>query len=128
VTPLSPANQLAALIRVQVASLRRSNVRPGAAARGQSAQGATEGGPPANLALSVAQGIRAIPADDPQRERRALRLFLESVLLSELGTQIVNDPSFAVMVDQVQAQMEADPQLAEASLRAARILLDAGES
>jgi hypothetical protein len=126
VDALDPANQLAALIRVQVAQLRK---RQGASRA--SAQGAPSGGEAAegkDLAAVVAERIRAIPGDDPQRERKAFRLFLETVLVSELGPSIANDPSFAVMVDHVQQQMESDAQLAQASREAARALLKAADA
>ncbi|HUR88183.1 MAG TPA: hypothetical protein VMZ74_03765, partial [Ramlibacter sp.] len=83
---------------------------------------------PNDLSAVVAQRIRAIPGDDPERERKAFRLFLETVLLSELGETLVNDPSFAVMVDHVQQQMEGDPKLKEASLAAARELLKSADA
>jgi hypothetical protein len=117
---LDPAQQLAALIRVQVASLRR---RQGGKAKSASAPAPADAAANPDLAAVVAQRIRAIPPDDPQRERKAFRLFLETVLAAELGAGLVSDPSFAVMVDHVQAQMESDPQLARASLEAARVLL-----
>ena len=123
---IDPASQLAALIRVQVAALRKRRGGPQtAAARGEAAP---PGAPDNDLAAVVAQRIRAIPRDDPERERKAFRLFLETVLLSELGQSLVNDPSFAVMVAHVQAQMESDPKLKDASLQAARELMkSAGE-
>jgi hypothetical protein len=122
VTGLDPANQLAALIRVQVASLRRRQ-DPKTAAGRRSAPAADSNAPQPDLAAVVAQRIRSISADDPQRERKAFRIFLETVLLSELGQQLVGDPAFALMVDHVQGQMESDPELAQASLDAARLLL-----
>ena len=118
---LDPTQQLAALIRVQVASLRRR--QSGGKAKSAPAPGPADSASSQDLAAIVAQRIRAIPPDDPQRERKAFRLFLETVLAAELGVGLVNDPSFAVMVDHVQAQMESDPQLAQASLEAARVLL-----
>jgi len=127
VDALDPAQQLAALIRVQVASLRRR--------QGGGRAASTPAGTPADsasaqqdLSAIVAQRIRAIPRDDPQRERKAFRLFLETVIVAELGTALVNDPSFAVMIDHVQRQMESDPQLAQASLEAARALLRAADA
>jgi hypothetical protein len=123
---LDPAHQLAALIRVQVAQLRRrqGGTRAGASPAPAPAESAS---PVDDLAAVVAQRIRAISRDDPQRERKAFRLFLETVLLSELGASLVNDPSFTVMVDHVQKQMESDPQLAQASLEAARVLLKSAD-
>lgn len=125
---IDPASQLAALIRVQVAALRKRQGGPRAGAPAARDEAAPSDPPANDLAAVVAQRIRAIPRDDPQRERKAFRLFLETVLLSELGESLVNDPSFAVMVDHVQQQMESDPKLKEASLAAARVLLkSAGE-
>jgi hypothetical protein len=123
VDALDPANQLAALIRRQVAQLRKRQgaSRPGSGA----ATAANEAAEAKDLAAVVADRIRAIPATDPDRERKAFRLFLETVLVSELGAAVANDPSFAVMVDHVQQQMESDPQLAQASRDAARLLLKA---
>lgn len=121
-TGLDPTNQLAALIRVQVASLRRRQDPKTAAGRRQPSA-ADSAQPQPDLAALVAQRVRSISADDPQRERKAFRIFLETVLLSELGQQLVGDPAFALMVDHVQEQMESDPELAQASLDAARLLL-----
>ncbi len=121
-TPLDPANPLAALIRVQVASLRKREAGRSAGSPSQAAPTEQAGGA-GDLAGVVAQRIRAIPEDDPDRERKAFRLFLETVLLSELGEQLVSDPSFTVMVDHVQRQLESDPELAQASREAARALL-----
>jgi hypothetical protein len=50
-------------------------------------------------------------------------VFLETVLLSELGSNLLNDPGFAPMVDHVQSEMEADPDLALAARHAAQVLL-----
>lgn len=120
---LDPASQLAALIRVQVASLRRRQ-EPGApAGKRRSAAAASGAAGTPDLASLVAQRIRSIQPDDPMRERKAFRVFLETVLLSELGQELLGDPAFSTMVDHVQDQMESDPDLANASLEAARLLL-----
>lgn len=118
---LDPASQLAALIRVQVASLRRrQDVKPSA---GKQQPRASSASGPADLAALVAQRVRSIAPDDPMREKKAFRVFLETVLLSELGQELLGDPAFSTMVDHVQDQMESDPSLAKASLDAARLLL-----
>lgn len=123
---LDPANQLAALIRVQVAQLRKR--QGGSRAPSAPAASSGEAAESKDLAAVVADRIRAIPRDDPERERKAFRLFLETVLVSELGAAVANDPSFTVMVDHVQQQMESDAQLAQASRDAARVLLKAADA
>ena len=62
-----------------------------------------------NLATLIELRISQINPDDPQRGRKAFRVFLEVVLLSQFGEQMVNDPKFHQLVDDVQAAMEADP-------------------
>jgi hypothetical protein len=127
VTGVDPTHQLAALIRVQIASLRRrQEAKTGLPARTATLASTPAGTP--DLAVAVAQRIRSINTNDPQRERKAFRMFLETVLLSELGQQLVGDPAFALMVDHVQSQMESDPDLARASLEAARLLLKSVEA
>lgn len=120
-TGIDPANQLAALIRVQVASLRRGQKLKTSAGKRKTSDSSVL--PTPDLAMLVAQRIRSISTDDPERERKAFRIFLECVLLSELGQELIGDPAFAVMVDHVQEQMQGDPQLAQASVDAARLLL-----
>jgi hypothetical protein len=118
---LDPTSQLASLIRVQVASLRRRHEVKSPAGKRKPVVSAAAGSP--DLASLVAQRIRAIASDDPTREKKAFRVFLETVLLSELGQELLGDPAFSTMVDHVQTQMESDPELAKASIDAARLLL-----
>jgi hypothetical protein len=127
VTSIDPATQLAALIRVQVASLRRREEVKTKIGRRPAAAPDKTSGAPRDLAALVAQRIRSIAPEDPQRERKAFRMFLETVLLSELGQSLVGDPAFVQMVDQVQGQMEKDPELAQASRDAARLLLKSSD-
>ena len=123
---LDPTSQLAALIRVQVAALRRHQPGRKPPASDKASTGATPTGTP-DLASVVAKRVRAISADDPDRERKALRVFLETVLLSELGPELVNDAGFATMVDHVQEQMTSDPELSSAARQAAQTLLKSAD-
>lgn len=66
-----------------------------------------------NLPRLVQVRIRQISRDDPQRGRKAFRVFLEAVLLSTLGEELVADPQFHQMVDDVQRAMEAQPSCAQ---------------
>lgn len=72
----------------------------------------------------IVQRVRAIADDDPQRRRKAFRIFLESVLSSELGGDLINDPAFHRLIDQVQQSMEANQELLPAIDRAGGFLLD----
>jgi len=67
--------------------------------------------------------VANLTPDDPERERKAFRYFLEAALVSDLGANLINDPKFHQLVDIVQQRMEAQPELLAASQRAARLLL-----
>ncbi len=66
-----------------------------------------------NLGALVQLRVKQIGRDDPQRGRKAFRVFLEAVLLSHFGAELVNDPRFFQMVDDIQLAMEADAQCSE---------------
>jgi hypothetical protein len=61
----------------------------------------------------VAEAIGAIDPDDPAKKHKALRLFIESTLLWQLGSAILNDPSFSDLVTDVQNTLEGDPAVYE---------------
>jgi len=119
-TSISNVQQIVAVIRQQLARVERGPVKtPARAPAARSARSATKARPqrPEFLQL-LGQRVRAIDRGDPDRGRKTFRVFLESVLLAELGESLVNDPQFYRLVDDVQRQMERDEGLA-ASIDAA---------
>jgi hypothetical protein len=129
-TQIDAAAGLAAVIRRQVTSLARAGKAGGAAsraragaARGPSDTGAS--GASGDIAELVARRVQAIDPDDPGRRRKAFRVFLESVLLAELGEdRLINDAGFYRLVDDVHAQMESDADLAQSMDAASAWLLE----
>ena len=117
-TIIDPRVGLAAALQAQAAVLRPQGRSPTNAAAGEARAAAST--------LALADRIRSIPADDPQRRSRALRMFLESELLREFGADLVNDPLFAAMVDAVHQQMRQDPVIAQAADALADVLLAGG--
>ena len=77
------------------------------------------------MPAAVLQRIAAIPPDDVDRKRKAVRVFLESALLKEFGEGIVHDSAFPAMVEAVQQQLQEDPQLARAADQLGDLLLSA---
>lgn len=117
---IDSAGRIAEIIRRQVDALR--DPAPRGAGRA--------GGPPrpapgesASLGAVIARRVQAIDPDDPERRRKAFRVFLESVLLAELGEALINDAGFYQLVDQVQTRMQADAELLRAMDEAADLLL-----
>ncbi|WP_418124761.1 hypothetical protein [Variovorax sp. 160MFSha2.1] len=138
---IDPSTQLAAMIRAQFAAQFRAQtkerpaVSEGAQRNSQAAKGRTGqsseadenkgsalGNDDVQLQQMVALRVRSLAADDPHRERKAFRLFLESVLVQAFGRDRLDDRGFDQMVDTVLERMESDPQL-HAALREAGSLL-----
>lgn len=67
--------------------------------------------------------VRAVHPDDPDRRKRAFRIFMEAVLKREFGTYLQPSGDLGKLVDQVIAQMDDDPELNRAAMAAAELLL-----
>jgi hypothetical protein len=121
VTSVSGVTALVRMIRSQLAphSAAAATRRSGGA-RAPAAQG--EG-----LARLVEARVRAIGRDDPQRGRKAFRVFLEAVLVDELGEQLLADPRFFQLVDEVQGALEQDAACAPLLAQAVAQLLAGGQ-
>ena len=120
-TSIDASQRLALLLRTQISAFQappRGERKRAGAAPGQ--------GQSADLAGVVAQRIQALAKDDPQRKRKALRIYLESLLLEQLGSELLRDSAFAEMVDAVQCQMEADREIAAAADALSEILVSGG--
>ncbi|HEV8690641.1 MAG TPA: hypothetical protein VGQ91_10125 [Ideonella sp.] len=138
---IGPLPELVAQLRSELAALRgvapvraASTHGAGQAAKGapSKAAGASSPAEPAtpasarsteDLASTIARRVAAIEHTDPDRRRKAFRVFLESVLLDEWGPQLINDPGFYQLVAHVHGQMEASAELrAMMELAADRLL------
>jgi hypothetical protein len=119
---IGPVQQIVAAIRAEMAD----RVQTGAASRRSAAKPArTQGSRTGSL---IAERVRALDPADPDRGRKAFRIFLESVLLAELGEELINDPGFYQLVDQVQRTMEDSPRISAAMAKAVGRLLEPGTS
>lgn len=105
-TPIGGVNELVSVIRAQLGArvgagvLRKAVARRKSGAAGRYAQ--------ENLGQLIELRIAQIGTDDPQRGRKAFRVFLEAVLLSHFGEDLVGDPAFFQMVDSVHEALDAD--------------------
>lgn len=118
-TTIDPGQRLAIALREQLAALReREAGRAQGAARADRTQGAGAGGQ-----VALAQRIQALPPDDPDRPRKAVRLYLEARLAREFGRGLLNDPALPQLLDAVQQQMDEDAQTAAAVAALGRLLV-----
>jgi hypothetical protein len=117
ISSIQQIQQIVSVIRREAAGRAAPAAAPEAVCAGLSkTQGARKGQAQerGRLAEIVERRIRAIVRDDPERGRKTFRVFLEAVLLIEFGEDLMGDPAFFRMIDEIQAFMEADAQLGPA--------------
>lgn len=119
---------LAAMLRQRMTALRAAGEPRAAGSASSPASPASPSGTsqtarPADLRSIVAPRILALSPEDPERRRKALRIYLECSLLRGLGLDLADDPRFTEMVEAVQAQMEADKAFAATADRLVDALL-----
>ncbi len=107
---ISRVNQVFETLRRQIAESARQldNTGAGKASRGKQTGSHPEAGA---LRKKIEDKIRGLDPADPQRQKRARRAFLESVLSSELGDEMLLDQRFADMLDHIEETMRSNPEL-----------------
>jgi hypothetical protein len=80
----------------------------------------------ASHVATLASRLSALRPDDPQRTRKALRLFIEAVLLDEFGGALILDADFQHLVDNALSALEADESLGPMLSQAAKELFPQG--
>lgn len=124
---ISSVNQLVASIRSQLAA---NSANPAANAAASRKTGSKQGNAAQtslynshNLENLIGQRIKQIERDAPNRGKKAFRVFLEAVLLSQLGEHLINDPKFYQLLDDVQGAIENNPATREMAEEASAQLL-----
>jgi hypothetical protein len=110
--PISTVGQLVSVIRAQFAArpeFAPSKRRPASGQGLPTDKSSTYS--PENLESLIGLRIKSIDRDDPNSGRKAFRVFLEAILLSHFGENLINDAKFYQLVDDVQLSMEGDPDI-----------------
>ncbi|MEJ8838612.1 hypothetical protein [Ramlibacter sp. AN1133] len=105
-TTIDPSRRLAAAVRTQSAAARERTVAPAAAGSPPRAAGRS----PCTVSAAMAQRIAALAPQDPDRPRKAVRIYLEAELAREFGAGLLNDPEFPALLDAVQQRLQEDAQ------------------
>lgn len=124
-SPIDPTNPLLARLRAHAAAWRRA-VPSAAEGRAPAAGRAPRATPaPAEGWLAVvAQSVLAIRRSDPDRRRKAFRIYLQALLARECGVHRVEAAGFQDLVDRVLEAMVSDPRLSGAVNAAGDVLLE----
>lgn len=114
--PLSPLDGVAELIRRKVAaeSLNKGQFQTLGKA-GQSQARTAQSGKPNTDAIKhkVVTQIKGISKDDPKRSHKAVTLFVENILAWQFGDELLNDPGFSGLVENVVEVLEKEPAIVQ---------------
>lgn len=110
-TRIDSSLALAALIQQRLAARSERNAASQASGKPGSPTTDAKRPDPKGIGTSIARRIRALDGSAPERRRKAFRIFLEATLAAELGNELINDPAFYKLVDEVQESMELDRDL-----------------
>jgi hypothetical protein len=124
-TPIDSVARLATLIRRQMSGVPASRRMPSTHAPSRTRSGAAD--PGRDVESLVSRRVLEIESGDPRRREKVVRVFLEAVLLSELGRPAAADPGFAVLVTRVQHDMACAASLAAALDELVRLLSRCGD-
>jgi hypothetical protein len=102
---ISRTSQLVGLLREQLAKSSGNGPR---ARTSQQRQEISD----VQVSELIATRVSKISRDDPDRGRKAFRVFVEGVLIGHFGDYIARDPKFHQLVNDVQTQMESSPAIA----------------
>lgn len=61
----------------------------------------------------IAEAVARLDPDDPKRNRKLVRLFVENTLSWKFGNELVNDPGFSALVEEVSGALEEQAGLIE---------------
>jgi len=121
--PLSPLDGIAELIRRKIASegsgktdFRSLTKTANSATKSAVSQKSNFPG----LKIKILEQVKAINVNDPKREHKAVKLFVQNILIWQFGEELLNDPSFTNLVDKVTAALESDPSVVQQLLHMAK--------
>jgi hypothetical protein len=121
---IDPWSVLLGHIRSQALTWGRQRSAPGASPAADQGRrvGPTAG--PVDWPAQIVSAVRQISPDDPERPRKAFRVFLRAAIARDLGFTQLDAPGFLGLVDRVQETMEADERLEEAIGKASALLME----
>lgn len=117
---IESSTRIASMFRAALAAQQKGKVGASDPVRKRSSTAASA---PVDLTTLIASRVGIVDPNDPERKAKVFRAFLEATLVAELGDRVLLDPSFGNMVDAVQEQMQADPQIASAVDQTVQLLL-----
>jgi transposase len=110
--PISRLNPALELLRQRLAEQAQRLESPAKGVTGRT--GSAAAAPKeqtSSLKQRLSERLAAVDAADPQRDRKRRRVFIESVLASEFGEALHNDPKALELVERIEQTIQESPEL-----------------
>lgn len=116
--PIKPLDGLSELLRKQIAKeiSTKSTSRSASKATENQASHQPEEATSETLRRKIALSIEAIQPDDSKRKQKIVRVFVESTLSWRFGAELLNDPNFYHLIDEVSQALEGEAEMIESIL------------
>lgn len=107
--PINPLDRLTSILRKRVAENAglKGKVASGQTDNAQQAAAQRNVSPEA-LRKRIEISVEALDPKDPERNRKATRIFVENVLVWQFGDGLLNDSRFVALVEEVQDALEQE--------------------
>lgn len=109
--PVNSLGNIMEVLRRQISDNAQRLDRAGKTGSQRSAAHATKTNAPApkELRALIQERIKGLSSNEPQYQHKAKRLFLESVMIWEFGSDIARDQRFGEMLQTIQETLESSP-------------------
>jgi hypothetical protein len=118
--PINPLDRLTAILRKRVAENTGLKGKSASAQSEAAQQTAQRDVSPEVLRKRIEVAIEALDPRDPERNKKAARIFVENVLTWQFGDALLSDSRFVALVDEVQGALEQEPGFHESLMAAVR--------
>lgn len=112
---MNPVNSISSLL--EVLRKRATDAVFTRPLKGKGRAGITQQNPSDTLESvrqQVLEALNGISPEEPSRQQKAMRVFVEKILLWRFGQELVADPAFRRLVDELAVEMLDEPVVREA--------------
>lgn len=119
--PIKPLDGLTEILRKRIAEeiAAKGNV----SVTRKSADGHQETQPASRpttevLRKKIATALESLDPDDPKREQKIVHIFVENTLSWQFGSELINDPGFSMLVNDISDALEPESAQIEQLIKA----------
>jgi len=103
-------NQIMEIVRTQVSGKTSGVKKSKSAAAQKPSTGKVGKISQTELKKKITEKLKSTGSNTPESLQKSKEIFLESVILWEFGENLINDPSFPILIDKIRTTLDEDEQ------------------